>query len=246
MPSRKSGAGARRRPARRGRRPPASSPGGRPPGGRRRREDLHVRAVLGDPRRADEDRPQRPSVDPATSRSASKLRIWRPKALRSARMSIRPRWSRSSMISPAQEPSTGSPRAGELPQRLRPAPRARSPSVIVVDSPPGSQPVEARRGRPARAPRDARAPSPLQHPLVRLEAALQREHADQRCVRHGRARSDYQPRWARSCSSSSLELSRLTIAGPEAAGGRARPARGPASGWWPRRSRAPARAGPRT
>ena len=38
-------------------------------------EDLHVRAVLGDPGRADEDRPQRPApVDAArSSMSASKL-----------------------------------------------------------------------------------------------------------------------------------------------------------------------------
>ena len=52
------------------------------------------------------------------SRSASKQWIWRPNALRSARMSITPRCSRSSMISPAHVPSSGRPRCGELAQRL--------------------------------------------------------------------------------------------------------------------------------
>ena len=51
-------------------------------------------------------------------------------------MSIRPRWSRSSMISPAQVPSTGCPcppaaRSGSA------SPSRSMPSVITVDSPPG-------------------------------------------------------------------------------------------------------------
>ncbi len=46
---------------------------------------------------------------PSTSRSASKLCSWRPKALRSAVASIRPRCSASQTISPAQVPKTGRP-----------------------------------------------------------------------------------------------------------------------------------------
>lgn len=73
---------------------------------------------------------------PRMARSVSKLWIWRPNALRRARMSMRARWSRSSMISPAHEPSTGVP--SRMSARSGSAKPSRSiPSVIVVDSPPG-------------------------------------------------------------------------------------------------------------
>ncbi len=76
-----------------------------------------------------------PSI-PGMSRSSSNERIWRPNALRLHSVSMQPRCSRSSMIMPAQVPSTGRPlrtnsRSGSAsPSRLM-------PSVIVVDSPPG-------------------------------------------------------------------------------------------------------------
>src|SRR5207249_1952863 len=79
-------------------------------------------------------------------RSTSKDRIWRPNALRRARMSISPRWSRSSMMSPAHVPSTGAPVATR--SRSGPARPSRAmPRVIVVDSPPGV----TRPAQPARS-----------------------------------------------------------------------------------------------
>src|SRR6185312_9719433 len=76
-----------------------------------------------------------PSI-PSSSTSASKLFTWRPNALRSARTSSRSRWSRSSMIRPAQVPSVGVPaRTSSRSGSARPS--RSMPSVIVVDSPPG-------------------------------------------------------------------------------------------------------------
>src|SRR4051812_17716386 len=70
------------------------------------------------------------------SRSSSKECSWRPKALRSATMSMSPRCARSSMISPAHVPMMGRPAAWN--SRSGSASPSRSiPSVIVVDSPPG-------------------------------------------------------------------------------------------------------------
>src|SRR3954470_15980659 len=98
-----------------------------------------------------------PSI-PGISRSSSKDRIWRPNALRSHSVSISPRCSRSSMIIPAQVPSTGLPprtnsRSGSAsPSRLM-------PSVIVVDSPPGiTSPSSPSRSRGTRTSRGS-APS---------------------------------------------------------------------------------------
>ena len=87
------------------------------------------------------------------------------------------------MISPAQVPSIGVPRADEARAAARPGPRARCPSVIVVDSPPGmtsaSSPSRSRgRAHLARLGAElARATS-----RVRLEVALDREHADARLL----------------------------------------------------------------
>src|SRR3954469_16399376 len=77
-----------------------------------------------------------PPSMPSRSTSASKLFTWRPNALRCARTSSTLRWSRSSMIRPAQVPSVG------VPERTRSRsgsarPSRSMPSVIVVDSPPG-------------------------------------------------------------------------------------------------------------
>src|SRR4051794_4737247 len=84
---------------------------------------------------------------PSTWSSASKLAIWRPKALRSAFASTSPRWSRSHTIMPAQVPRTGRPPsawawiAGSRPSRS-------IALVIVVLSPPGM----TRPSKPSIAP----------------------------------------------------------------------------------------------
>ena len=78
------------------------------------RKHLHPVTRVLDPGRADEDRPQRLVPETLDVHVRSKLRIWRPKALRRASMSIRPRCARSSMISPAQVPNTGRPPPHEV------------------------------------------------------------------------------------------------------------------------------------
>jgi hypothetical protein len=72
------------------------------------------------------------------------------------------------MISPAQQPSTGSPSRGGL--------SARDQQTLKA--------VEIGRHAHLAHPR----PEALEHPAVRLEVTLQREHADQRgaTVRRGR------------------------------------------------------------
>ena len=221
------------------------SPGARPPGGLRARRGPRppapCSAIHG---RADEDPPDRRAVDathvrrrPRSSAPGARKRCAR-RACPSA-----PRWSRSSMISPAHEPRIGRPRRGELAQRLGET-LASIPSVIVVDSPPGTtSPSRPSRSAGTRTSRVLGA-EPLEHPLVRVEAALQRQHADHRLAVP--APAAHQPRWARSCSSSSFELSRLTIARAESRARPGRRARGPASGSSPRRSRVRASADPRT
>ena len=74
-----------------------------------------------------------------------------------------------------------------------------------------------------------------QHARVRLEVALEREHADERRA--------HQPRLARSCCSSSLRDSSETIAWPRPSLARARRARRRGSAWSPRRSPRPRVAG---
>src|SRR5688572_21010920 len=101
---------------------------------------------------------------PGMRRSASKERIWRPKALRAQRQSAIPRWSRSSMIMPAQVPRIGVPVAANS-RSGSPRPSRSIPSVIVVDSPPGitrpsrpSSPAGVRTSRTsAPSPRSIRA-----------------------------------------------------------------------------------------
>ena len=81
-------------------------------------QDLDRVAVLGQPRRADEDGAHRRPSMPGISRSSSNERIWRPNALRLHSVSMQPRCSRSSMIIPAHVPSTGCAGAHERAQRL--------------------------------------------------------------------------------------------------------------------------------
>jgi len=84
----------------------------------------------------------------------------------------------SSMISPAQVRARGG-RHNEVAKRLRQAPRASMPSVIVVDSPPGMiRPSSESRSA---GTRDSASLSPelLEHLGVRLEVALDRQDADE-------------------------------------------------------------------
>ena len=107
-----------------------------------------------------------------------------------------PRCSRSSMIIPAQVPSTGVPARDELAQRLGEALALDAERHRRRLAAGDHQPVEAVEvgGHAHLAHVGAEA---AQHARVRLEVALQREHADER---HGA----HQPRLARSCRSSSL------------------------------------------
>ena len=118
------------------------------------------------------------SPSPSTSRSASKLCSWRPKALRAAVASIRPRWSRSQTIIPAQVPRIGRPARVVGADRRLQARRARSPSRSSCSRRRGSPARRGPRGRPGVRTSRASAPSCAQHPRVRLEVALDREDAD--------------------------------------------------------------------
>ena len=73
---------------------------------------------------------------PSTSRSASKLCSWRPKALRRALASMKPRCSASQTISPAQVPRIGRP-ASWWARSAGSSPADSIPLTIVVLSPPG-------------------------------------------------------------------------------------------------------------
>ena len=103
-----------------------------------------------------------PPSMPGNSRSSSKECSWRPKALRSATMSMSPRCSRSSMISPAQVPKIGLPGGVEGAQRLGQAlaldaERHRRRLAAGHD-----EPVEAVEVARACAPRAPRRPSAAQ------------------------------------------------------------------------------------
>src|ERR1700754_5216585 len=73
---------------------------------------------------------------PVTSRSASKLCSWRPKALRREVASMKPRGSASQTIRPAQVPRIGCP-ASWWARSAGSRPAAAIPLPIVVLSPPG-------------------------------------------------------------------------------------------------------------
>ena len=138
-------------------------------------EDLDVRPVLGDPGRADEDRAQRPPVDAGeldVGLEAARSGVRRRCAAR--RCPSRPRCSRSSMISPAHEPSTGRPeaassRSGSAEPLALDAERHRRRLAARDDSP--SRPVEVRGPRAPRAcrrrARRASARAPRSRPAAR-------------------------------------------------------------------------------
>ena len=146
----------------------------------------------------------------AKSRSASKERTWRPKALRSARD-----------VHDAEMLAVDHDQARARPEHRRPGGGERAQRVAEPLA------LDPERHRRRLAARDDQAVEPLevgghadlahvgaealQHPAVRLEVALEREHPDER-ARHG-----YQPRCARSWSGSSLRASRLDIAAPSPA-----------------------------
>ena len=138
-------------------------------------QHLHLRAHALDPGGADEDRLERP-VGPGRARPRTSA-SWRPKALRRTVTSSRPRCSRSSMIRPAQVPSTGRPERDEVAQRLG------QPLALDAERDRGRlaagdhQPVEPFEiGGHAHA---ARLRAQLGEDLgVRLEVALEGEDAD--------------------------------------------------------------------
>src|SRR5437763_2484460 len=103
-----------------------------------------------------------PAIEPSSS-SVSKLRTWRPNALRRAVRSSTSRWSRSSTIRPAQVASVGVPDTTR--SRSGSASRSRSRlSVTVVDSPPGrispSSPARSAGVRTSRASAPSAASTP--------------------------------------------------------------------------------------
>ena len=112
-----------------------------------------------DPGRADKDGVHGTTLDPESSSSHSNERSWRPNALRSVPMSSRPRWSRSSMIMPAQVPSTGvPPRASSRSDSARPSRSIPSASRLTPagdDEP--SRSVETSGARTSRAWASSRA-----------------------------------------------------------------------------------------
>ena len=200
-------------------------------------EHLHSVAALVHPGRADEHGPQRPASPrpgrPRTTRAGARTRCG------STLTSSRPRCSRSSMISPAQVPSTGAPRARAR-AAARPGPRARCRASSWSTRRRGSRARRARRGRPgmrtsatsraelARAP----ARAPRSRPGERARRSVGQPAALPAAVLRAGRRS---PRGWRS---------RCPAIGRAQARARPRPrARGRRSAWWPRRSRARARSG---
>ena len=231
--------------ARRGRRRPAGCPAAQRPRARRRcariRTSGPCSAIHGARMKIARIGP--PAM-PSTSRSASKLRTWRPNALRSASDVHDPEVLAVQHDQPGAAPEHRDAGRARAARSGSARPSRSTPSVIVVDSPPGitspSSPSQVRRAHAPRAcarrPAGASARAPRSRPAGRgrRSAALDRLHR----------RRAYQPRCARSCSPESFELSRLSMAGAEAASRPARRARRPASGSWPRRSRVRASAGP--
>ena len=141
-------------------------------------QDLDRVAVLGQPRRADEHGAHRPPSIPGMSRSSSKERIWRPNALRSHSVSMQPRCSRSSMIIPAQVPSTGLPVATNA--------RSGSARPFALDAERHRRRLAARHHQPVEALEVGGhadlahlGAEALQHLGVRFEVALEGEDADQ-------------------------------------------------------------------
>ena len=194
-------------------------------------EDLHARPVLVHPGGPDEHGRSAARDRRARAQVASKLCSWRPNALRRALTSSRPRWSRSSMIRPAQVASTGVP--APISSRSGSARPSRSiPSVIVVDSPPGMTSASRPSRSLGRAHLAHLGALLLEDAPVRLEVALESEHADEAaCL----------PTAILQQAAVLLQRRRSRCrAWPRRARARRPPrARDPRSASWPRRSRAP-------
>src|SRR4051812_14335530 len=172
------------------------------------------------------------SSNPVRSRSDSKLLTCRPKALRSALTSSTPRWSRSSMISPAHVASTGVPPAARA-RSGSPSPSRSMPRVMVVDSPPGmTSPSSPSRSFGVRTSRQS-APSDASTAQWASKSPW-------------RASTPTTTRGAGSGRSRRERRSRHRPSRRPARGWRERHARGPRSGWWPRRSRPRCARDPRT
>ena len=158
--------------------------------------------------------------------------------------SSRPRWSRSSMISPAQVPSTGLPARGRSRAAARPAPRARSRASSWCSRRRGSR---ARRG--PRAPRAAHgraAPHPGRSSTLACASKSPWRARTPTTSAAGRAlQPRLQPSAAARRSASSVPISSPAWARPARARPRP-PARDPRSAWSPRRSRAPGAPGSET
>ena len=116
------------------------------------------------------------------------------------------------MIIPAHVPRIGVPAAASA--RSGSARPSRSiPSVITVDSPPGSTSASSPSRSAGTRTSRALAPEARENALVRLEAALKREHANDWRPRL-EWRGTHTPRGESSCSDSSFEVSMLSIAAP--------------------------------
>ena len=137
-----------------------------------------------DERRANEDGVERRHLRcPRSSRSASKLSTWRPKALRRTEMSITSMPGRSRLstvfarrMAPAQVPQTGLP----LAQKSRSGcwkPLLRMSRAMVVLSPPGMMSASISATAALADLRD-RVAQPLEHLAVLAEVALEGEDAD--------------------------------------------------------------------
>ena len=220
----------------------------RAPGGRRSPAGVPWRAATGwpstaartstsgpcsvDPRRADEDRAHRPAVDagelrgpPRRSAAGARTRCAR------ATMSMSPRWSRSSMISPAQVPKIGVPAAAKRAQRLGQA--------LALDAERHRRRLAARASRARRGRRGPRACGP-RAPRRRARAGRGRARRSRPAGRgRRRAAPRVTSRGRRAAAPRRACAPRATaIAGAEALATRARRARGRRSASWPRRSRA--------
>ena len=164
--------------ARGGRPRPGCCPGARRPGGRRpRRAPRRPSPVLLDPRRADEHRAQRP---------AAGQRRGRPRSCELAAEGVaarghveQPEVLAVEHDQPGAGAEHGPAGAHEARAAARPAPRARSRASSWWTRRRGSPaPSSPSRSAGASAPRAAAAPSSLEGLGVRLEVALEREHAD--------------------------------------------------------------------
>ena len=147
-------------------------------------------------------------------------------------MSMTPRCSRSSMISPAHVPSTGVAGGAERRAAARPGPRARSRASSSSTRRPAARARRGRRGRRARAPRAPRRRASRSSRACAVEAALEGEDADRQ---RPRRRGPTSRGWRAPALVELARLERLHRRA-EALGRRRRRARGRRSASSPRRS----------